>query len=75
MRIDLVRPRQPGLYGGGDWKKHMVRWSRRQRLDQNYWPKFARDLCACRNAENEEATLINMESEAKLTLIKVIHTS
>jgi hypothetical protein len=27
------------------------------------------------NIENEEATLINMESEAKLTLIKVIHTS
>jgi hypothetical protein len=49
--------------------------TRSQRLDQNYWAKFARDFCACRNAENEEATLINMESEAKLTLIKVIHTS
>jgi hypothetical protein len=49
--------------------------TRSKRLDQNHWAKFDRDFCACRNAENEEATLINMESEAKLTLIKVIHTS
>lgn len=31
--------------------------TRSQRLYQNYWAKFARDLCACRNAENGEIRL------------------